>query len=93
MIILQGGWFEFNTIYSLGGEQGETAVTQEACTGEVGGTAPFASTNHIARFELALGRSAVPSHLPPPITSPGLCLHQGGRRHCAICLHQSHRQV
>ena len=33
-----------------------------ACTGEVGGTAPFASTNHITRFELTLGRSAAPPH-------------------------------
>ena len=34
----QGGWFEFNTIYSIGGEEGEA-----------GGSAPFTSTNHIAR--------------------------------------------
>merc|ERR1712123_91200 len=45
----QDGWFEFSTIYSIGGEEGETAISQEACTGEVGGTAPFTSTNHIAR--------------------------------------------
>ena len=45
----QGGWFEFNTVYSIGGEDGEAAVAQEECTGDVGGTAPFSSTNHIAR--------------------------------------------
>ena len=45
----QGGWFEFNTIYSIGGESGEPAVSQDECTGGVGGTAPFTSTNHIAR--------------------------------------------
>ncbi len=49
--MVQGGWFELNTIYSLGGESGEAAVSQEECTGEVGGTAPFTSTNHIARYK------------------------------------------
>ena len=45
----QGGWFEFSTIYSIGGEEGESDISQESCTGEVGGSAPFTSTNHIAR--------------------------------------------
>ena len=45
----QGGWFEFNTIYSIGGEEGEAAVSQGECKGEAGGSAPFTSTNHIAR--------------------------------------------
>jgi len=45
----QGGWFEFSTIYSIGGEDGESAIAQEECTGEVGGAAPFTSSNHIAR--------------------------------------------
>lgn len=63
----QDGWFEFNTIYSIGGkpiltssgyrnfkihlgEDGEAAVSQAACTGEVGGTSPITgSTNHMAR--------------------------------------------
>jgi len=44
-----GGWFEFGAVYSLGGEEGEVAISQEECTGEVGGTAPFTSTKHIAR--------------------------------------------
>ena len=26
--MIQGGWFEFNTIYSIGGEEGEAAVSQ-----------------------------------------------------------------
>jgi hypothetical protein len=51
ILLFQGGWFELNTIYSLGGESGEAAVSQVECTGEVGGTAPFASTNHIARYK------------------------------------------
>ena len=29
------GWFEFNTIYSIGGEEGESPVSQADCTGEV----------------------------------------------------------
>ena len=33
-----------------GGEEGEVAISQEECTGEVGGTAPFTSTKHIARY-------------------------------------------
>ena len=47
----QEGWFEFNTIYSIGGEEGEEPITQEECSGEVGGSAPFSSINHIARLE------------------------------------------
>ena len=47
----QEGWFEFNTIYSIGGEEGEDPITQEECSGEVGGSAPFSSVNHIARWD------------------------------------------
>ena len=50
----QDGWFEFNTIYSIGGEDGEDPISQEECSGEVGGSAPFSSTNHIARFNWLL---------------------------------------
>ena len=50
----QDGWFEFNTIYSIGGEDGEDPISQEECSGEVGGSAPFSSTNHIARFDWLL---------------------------------------
>ena len=50
----QDGWFEFNTIYSIGGEDGEDPISQEECSGEVGGSAPFPSTNHIARFDWLL---------------------------------------
>ena len=36
--------------YSLiGGEDGEVAISQGDCVGEVGGTAPFTSDKHIAR--------------------------------------------
>jgi len=45
----QDGWFEFTTVYSLGGEDGEVAISQGDCLGEVGGTAPFTSDKHIAR--------------------------------------------
>ena len=64
----QDGWFEFTTVYSLGGapshtyhakfkkknskkggEDGEVAISQGTCTGEVGGEAPFTSDKHIAR--------------------------------------------
>ena len=41
----QDGWFEFNTIYSIGGEDGEDPITQEECSGEVGGSASFSSTS------------------------------------------------
>ena len=47
----QEGWFEFNTIYSIGGEEGEDPISQEECSGEVGGSAPFSSVNHIARWD------------------------------------------
>ena len=36
----QEGWFEFNTIYSIGGEEGEDPITQEECSGEVGAPLP-----------------------------------------------------
>merc|ERR1712004_438290 len=45
----QDGWFEFTTVYSLGGEDGEVAISQGTCTGDVGGEAPFTSDKHIAR--------------------------------------------
>lgn len=45
----KGGWFEFSTIYSIGGEDGEPSISQAECTGEVGGSPPFQSTNHMAR--------------------------------------------
>jgi len=69
----QDGWFEFNTVYSIGGETGEPSVSQEECTGSVGGTAPFLSTNHIARcgffnvFSYGTGEcqiDAVPDPIP-----------------------------
>ena len=37
----QNGWFEFTTIYSIGGEDGEPSVAQESCTGDVGGDSPI----------------------------------------------------
>eukprot|EP00095_Tigriopus_kingsejongensis_P004644 maker-scaffold29_size597861-snap-gene-1.15 protein:Tk04644 transcript:maker-scaffold29_size597861-snap-gene-1.15-mRNA-1 annotation:"alpha-amylase 1" len=45
----EDGWFEFNTVYTIGGEEGEPAIAQEACTGDVGGTAPYPSDFHVAR--------------------------------------------
>ena len=33
-----------------GGEDGEVAISQGDCVGEVGGTAPFTSDKHIARY-------------------------------------------
>lgn len=46
----QNGWFEFTTIYSIGGEDGEPSVEQEACTGDVGGESPITGSKfHMAR--------------------------------------------
>ncbi|TRY76789.1 hypothetical protein TCAL_12427 [Tigriopus californicus] len=45
----ENGWFELNTLYTIGGEDGEPIIAQEACTGGVGGTAPYSSPNHMAR--------------------------------------------
>lgn len=46
----QDGWFEFNTIYSIGGEDGESAIAQKDCEGEVGGTSTITgSVNHMAK--------------------------------------------
>jgi len=46
----QNGWFEFTTIYSIGGEDGEPSVAQESCTGDVGGDSPITGSKyHMAR--------------------------------------------
>jgi hypothetical protein len=48
-------WFSWifaviEPIFYLVGEDGEAAIDQEECTGEVGGSSPIAaSTNHMAR--------------------------------------------
>ena len=45
----QNGWFEFSTIYSIGGEDGEPAIEQDVCSGEIGGSSAISSSkNHMA---------------------------------------------
>jgi len=45
----QDGWFQFTALYSIGGEAGESTISQGECTGEVGGKAPVTSKYHVAR--------------------------------------------
>ena len=60
------GWFEFNTIYSIGGEEGESPVSQAACTGEV------TNKNQNKIFRMIVFRDRLGARLPspPPTTSP-----------------------
>ena len=43
------GWFEVETLFTNGGEGGESQISQSPCSGSVGGTVPFSSQLHAGR--------------------------------------------
>ena len=43
------GWFEFETVFTNGGESGETDINQENCDGSAGGDDPVNSRYHAGR--------------------------------------------
>ena len=40
------GWFEFETLFTNGGEGGENDVVQQVCDGDVGGSVPAQAGYH-----------------------------------------------
>lgn len=47
--IYRDGWFDFETLFTNGGEGGENTIAQETCDGAVGGTVTSQTGYHSAR--------------------------------------------